>query len=182
MSSLQQQLSRLSSETIVFSSTGARKNVPSLLYGDNAKSISVETIHEIALAALTELQGIDPSFAAFRANIFHPSAPQYDREAHTEEHNLTFIDKPMSLFLDQVIPYLHLPAAHRAIEFLIRRFRADIKCVEQLVMAFLPYHETVIFSYLVTCLFSMNDPEKLLALIFCFCWAGMGGQVLDLYF
>lgn len=161
MSSLQQQLSRLSSETIVFSSTGARKNVPSLLYGDNAKSISVETIHEIALAALTELQGIDPSFAAFRANIFHPSAPQYDREAHTEEHNLTFIDKPMSLFLDQVIPYLHLPAAHRAIEFLIRRFRADIKCVEQLVMAFLPYHETVIFSYLVTCLFSMNDPEKL---------------------
>ncbi|EFO65109.1 Protein BAP28 [Giardia lamblia P15] len=161
MSSLQQQLSRLSSETIVFSSTGARKNVPSLLYGDNAKSISVETIHEIALAALTELQSIDPSFAAFRANIFHPSAPQYDREAHTEEHNLTFIDKPMSLFLNQVIPYLHLPAAHRAIEFLIRRFRADIKCVEQLVMAFLPYHETVIFSYLVTCLFSMNDPEKL---------------------
>ena len=161
MSSLQQQLSRLSSETIVFTSTGARKNVPSLLYGDNARSISIETIHEIALAALTELQSLDPSFIAFRANIFHTSASQYDREAHTEEHNLTFIDKPMSLFLDQVIPYLHLPAAHRAIEFLIRRFRADIKCVEQLVMAFLPYHETVIFSYLITCLFNMNDPEKL---------------------
>lgn len=161
MSSLQQQLSRLSSETIVFTSTGARKNVPSLLYGDNARSISVETIHEIALAALTELQGIDPSFAAFRANIFHATAPQYDREAHTEDHNLAFIDKPMSLFLDQVIPYLHLPAAHRAIEFLIRRFRADIKCVEQLVTAFLPYHETLIFSYLITCLFNMNDPEKL---------------------
>lgn len=161
MSSLQQQLSRLSSETIVFTSTGARKNVPSLLYGDNARSISVETIHEIALAALTELQSIDPSFAAFRANIFHATAPQYDREAHTESHNLEFIDKPMSLFLDKVIPYLHLPAAHRAIEFLIRRFRADIKCVEQLVMAFLPYHETLIFSYLITCLFNMNDPEKL---------------------
>lgn len=147
-SSLSAQLQRLSTETIATTAGGARKHYPSLLFGPQARQIPLETIYEIGLSGYIELLGNRPALAPFQDTIFHQDALLYDRETRTRELNEQ-VDATILSFLEHIVDLLHMPAAHKAIEFLLRRFRADLYLSEELVLLFLPYHETLVFSHLV---------------------------------
>lgn len=145
MSSLQGQLQRLQQETVAVTSSGMRKYVPTLIFGDRAKEIPMDTVHEISLSALLELQSHSPVFLGYEQLIFHTDAVRYDRDVHTTEQNKLY-DESIVGFLDALIPFLHLPCAHRALEFLVRRFRVDLYHSDRLALNFLPYHETPVFA------------------------------------
>lgn len=55
MSFLKQQTQALQQEFVAITHSGMRKNIPSLIFGQNAKQVPMQEVYEISLAALHEL-------------------------------------------------------------------------------------------------------------------------------
>jgi U3 small nucleolar RNA-associated protein 10 len=120
MTSLLAQLNKLSEETPV---EARKRPFLSLLFeAQQASALDLETIFAIGREGLSELIKIDERFRPFEDSLFNNSSKTVERELQTREVNKR-IDNSVNAFLQLLSPYFLLRSAHKALEYLIRRYR-----------------------------------------------------------
>lgn len=121
----------------------------SLLFDPSeAAKYDFNDIHGIGLAGLQELELINPIFSKFEDTLFSEVSQSIERSVQSTELNKK-LDEQIADFLHFVSPYLLLRPAIKALEWLIVRFHIHQYNVEQVLLAFFPYHETNIFVRMV---------------------------------
>jgi U3 small nucleolar RNA-associated protein 10 len=122
-SELRQQLRKR--KDVVIGSTQRSLHVrPSFMFdGHEAARIDQSTLHLLALSGLEKLKKLEPRFRAFETTLFAaPDSSQLDRTSLTKELNAR-LNESIDAFLLLLSPYFLLKAAHKTLEYLIRRFR-----------------------------------------------------------
>ena len=100
-----------------------RRGQASLLFDDReAEKYTVQTVYEIGLAGFSELCRVEPAFRSFESTLFSTSAVEFDRDLQSPEVN-TQLDDSLNAFFRELSPHYLLKGAHKAMEFLVRRFR-----------------------------------------------------------
>ena len=149
MASLTQQLSALRARN-----AGARdpRKVKSLLLSSQeAATIDSASLHDAATAALAELSAGpsgDARLGAFAGSLFGPSSVSFERELHTREENAR-VDRSVVALLRLLSPHFLRAAAHRVLEFLIRRYRICECNVDAVIECALPCHDSPLFARVV---------------------------------
>ena len=119
MSSLVQQLSALRGEAVRTKAAGRA----SLLYhAREAEDVDADTVFGLASNAFVQLCHVDPRFERFGKALFSDAALATDREKVTKDVS-DELDVQLNAFLRMLTPYFLQPFAHKALEWLIRRFR-----------------------------------------------------------
>lgn len=110
------------------------------------------------LCRLEELIEINPVFADFQLTLFELTAKDVQRAVETKEMNL-LLTKNIKQFIFHLSPYFMIPATHKCLEWLIRRFNINLYNKEEFLMLILPYHQTNMF---VRCVQTMkfDDPNN----------------------
>uniref|UniRef100_A0A0G4I2I8 HEAT repeat-containing protein 1 n=1 Tax=Chromera velia CCMP2878 TaxID=1169474 RepID=A0A0G4I2I8_9ALVE len=118
-----------------------KKLEPSILY-DPAQAAAVDTslICERALAAFQVLRAQEPAFEV-ADRLFHPSYVEVDRAFLSAEENAS-IDAKTECFFYAAGPYFLSPEVASCIEYLLRRFQVHSFAFDQMLGAFLAFHET----------------------------------------
>ncbi len=107
-----------------------------------------ETILEMANTALASLGAGDEAVAALReSQLFGIKSVRVDRPSMSQKQQQN-IDKQVSRCLFALSPYFMLPPAQKVLEHLIQRFQIHIHNTEDILSAFLPFHETPVFARL----------------------------------
>ncbi|KAJ1633066.1 hypothetical protein T492DRAFT_557334, partial [Pavlovales sp. CCMP2436] len=110
-----------------------------------ASSLSMENVYESGVNGLLELCTVDARFEPFHHTLFGLAAKTYAREVMAPSENAK-LDKSVCTFLRLLGPHLLLRSAHKALEFLVRRYRVHVHNAHTLLRAFLPYHQTALFA------------------------------------
>lgn len=123
-----------------------------------AATKSRETIYEIGISGLLELIEMNPAFEEFQATLFELTAKDVQRAVESKEVN-ALLDKNIKRFMFHLSPYFMIPASHKCLEWLIRRFNINLYNKDEFLMLILPYHQTNMF---VCCVQSMkfDDPTN----------------------
>lgn len=123
-----------------------------------AATKSRETIYEIGISGLLELIEVNPAFEEFQATLFELTAKDVQRAVESKEVN-ALLDKNIKRFMFHLSPYFMIPASHKCLEWLIRRFNINLYNKDEFLMLILPYHQTNMF---VRCVQSMkfDDPTN----------------------
>ena len=153
--SLAEQLRRLQTpQSSLFVDTKKRDSI--LFTVKEAATKSRETIYEIGLNGLQELIEMNPMFVDFQVTLFDFTAKDVQRAVETKEVN-TLLNKNIKRFLFHLSPYFMIPASHKCLEWLVRRFNINLYNKEEFLMLILPYHQTNMF---VRCVQTMkfDDP------------------------
>ena len=154
--SLAEQLRRLQTpQSSLFVDTKKRDSI--LFTTKEAATKSRETIYEIGFSGLEELIDLDPVFEEFQLTLFEFTAKNVQRAVESKEVN-TLLDKNIKKFLFHLSPYFMLPASHKCLEWMIRRFNINLYNVEEFLMLILPYHQTKMF---VRCIQTMKFDDPL---------------------
>ncbi|XP_052775291.1 HEAT repeat-containing protein 1-like [Mya arenaria] len=145
MTSLAKQLQKLAvphTQAIL----GEDKKKASLLFDHKeAATIDRETFHALGINGLEELETIDSSFVEFEVSLFGDSSLTFERTVQTKDVNEK-LDLAIRRFLIKMSPFCLLKPAHKALEWLIHRFHIHFYNTDELLMCFLPYHESKIFA------------------------------------
>ncbi|PKA48764.1 Uncharacterized protein AXF42_Ash018706 [Apostasia shenzhenica] len=115
---------------------------PSILFGPKeAADIDLRSILPLAQSGIETLVEADDRFLSFKSTLFSHASLDIEREkmAPTEEEKL---NKSICSYLRLLAGYLHLHAALRTLEYLIRRYQVHVFNIEELVLCALPYHDT----------------------------------------
>lgn len=118
---------------------------PSVLFGPKeAADVDLRSILPLALSGLDALIEADDRFLSYKTTIFSHATLDINREKMPpkEEEKL---NKSICSYLQLLAGHLHLPAALKTLEYLIRRYQIHIFNVEELVLCALPYHDTQVF-------------------------------------
>lgn len=102
-------------------------------------------IFQIACEGLDELLQIDLRFAKFYSTLFAESSLTFDRNVQTRDL-LAQVEKNIAAFVHMLAPYFALSPALKALEWLVRRYHANIHQTEVLLLAALPYHSQNVFT------------------------------------
>jgi len=95
----------------------------SLLFDQTkAEHLDLETILNIGTNGLMELRKYDERFAAFEDTLFNPASVSLARPQMSKEA-IQKLDKSVEQFLMLLSPYFLLKPAHKAIEWLLRRYQ-----------------------------------------------------------
>ncbi|CAI5494230.1 unnamed protein product [Closterium sp. Naga37s-1] len=122
---------------------------PSLIFeAKEAADVDAETILHMAQAGLAELVAMDARFKPFLSTLFSPASLQTDRDDEPPDV-VAALDRSIDAFLMLLSDALLLPASHKPLEYLIRKYRVQQCNVDSLVLAALPYHETSLFVRIV---------------------------------
>lgn len=123
-----------------------------------AATKSRETIYEIGISGLLELIEMNPAFEEFQATLFELTAKDVQRAVESKEVN-ALLDKNIKRFMFHLSPYFMIPASHKCLEWLIRRFNINLYNKDEFLILILPYHQTNMF---VRCVQSMkfDDPTN----------------------
>lgn len=123
-----------------------------------AATKSRETIYEIGISGLQELIEMNPAFEEFQSTLFELTAKDVQRAVESKEVN-ALLDKNIKRFMFHLSPYFMIQAAHKCLEWLIRRFNINLYNKDEFLMLILPYHQTNMF---VRCIQSMKfeDPTN----------------------
>ncbi|KAL9095081.1 MAG: hypothetical protein Q9165_002684 [Trypethelium subeluteriae] len=154
MTSLQKQLAQIAINSTQQLDLKAQKaaHSKSLLFDPkDAATQSFDTIHQICQEGFQELCLLDPRFTPFSRNLFSEQSKVEDRTQMTEKENEE-LDAVLERFLGLVSGRLMLKPAHKAVEWLIRRFRIHENNTQLTILTFLPYHESHIFLGLLSIL------------------------------
>lgn len=157
MTSLAEQLRRLQTpQSSQFVDTKKRDSI--LFNAKEAATKSRETIYEIGISGLQELIELNQEFEQFQSTLFELTAKDVQRAVETKQVN-ALIDKNIQRFLYHLSPYFMIPASHKCLEWLIRRFNINLYNKEEFLTLILPYHQTNMF---VRCIQSMkfDDPTN----------------------
>ncbi|MEW5318749.1 MAG: hypothetical protein WDW38_009944 [Sanguina aurantia] len=121
----------------------------SLLFdAQKAADVDVQTIYEIGCQGLEDLTRLDGRFVQFKESLFSRSALALNRDQQTTEV-IEQLDAGVAAFCTLLSNHFLHPAAFKALEFLIRRFRVNECNVDALLSCALPYHSTNEFVRLV---------------------------------
>jgi U3 small nucleolar RNA-associated protein 10 len=107
---------------------------------------------------------IDPRFQSYRKTLFSQSTQTLDRDQQTAEVNAK-LDASITGFCHLLSSYFLLPAAFKALEYLIRRFKVNEMNILALMHAALPYHATNEFVRLVQTLRLDSNTTPLFAFL-----------------
>ena len=172
MTSLQKQLAVIAANSTQQLDLKAQKvaHAKSLLFDPkDAANQSFDTIYQICHEGFQELCMLDNRFTPFSRNLFSQQSKVEDRTQMTAKENEE-LDAVLQSFLGLISAKILLKPAHKAVEWLIRRFRfvSDKQCsmssidlsfvriheynTQATVLTFLPYHETQIFVNLLSIL------------------------------
>ena len=142
--SLQQQLEQLSGRQPKHQYSTLTNN-PSFIYNfEVAKELSIDEIYNIGYNGLMELIKIDGTFEKFRENLFSENFKKIDRDFEDKSFNEE-LDNNIGSFLRRLSPYFILRASHKALEWIIRRFRIWKLNLDSIMECIIPYHETNLF-------------------------------------
>ena len=146
MSNLLHQLQHLKVAGHPSSLQAATKKRPSLLFDhEEAATIDIEVIYDLARNGLEELARMDNSLTEHMENLFSKNCIGYERSLQSKEQ-LQRLDDAIAHFLRKLSPYLMLRAAHKCLEWLIRVFRINSYNINNLMECILPYHDTILFA------------------------------------
>ncbi|XP_021905643.1 uncharacterized protein At3g06530 [Carica papaya] len=137
---------------------------PSILYSPkDAADIDIDSILGVALSGLEALVKADERFRNYKNDLFSNKTRELDRELMNNEEN-SRIDESISLYLQLLSGYLHLPASLQTLEYLIRRYQIhERECnVHDLILCALPYHDTHAFVKIVQLLNIRDNKWKFL--------------------
>jgi U3 small nucleolar RNA-associated protein 10 len=149
--SLAEQLRRLQTpQSSQFIDAKRRDSI--LFTAKEAATKSRETIFEIGVSGLLELIELNSIFEEFQSTLFEITAKDVQRAVETKEVN-ELLSKNIKRFMFQLSPYFMIPASHKCLEWLIRRFSINLYNREEFLMLILPYHQTNMF---VRCIQSMR--------------------------
>jgi U3 small nucleolar RNA-associated protein 10 len=153
--SLAEQLRRLQTpQSSQFIEVKKRDSI--LFTSKEAATKSRETIYEIGISGLSELIELNSVFQDFQSTLFEVTAKDVQRAVEMKEVN-ELLNKNIKRFMFHLSPYFMIPASHKCLEWLIRRFSINLYNKEEFLMLILPYHQTNMF---VRCIQSMrfDDP------------------------
>ncbi|KAF2230999.1 hypothetical protein EV356DRAFT_579615 [Viridothelium virens] len=154
MTSLQKQLAQIASNSTQQLDLKAQRaaHSKSLLFDPkDAVTQSFDTIYQICQEGFQELCLLDSRFIPFSRNLFSGQSKLEDRTQMTEKENEE-LDAVLERFLGLVSGRLLLKPAHKAVEWLVRRFRIHEYNTQITILTFLPYHESHIFLGLLSIL------------------------------
>ncbi|VDL73959.1 unnamed protein product [Nippostrongylus brasiliensis] len=137
MTSLSSQLQTLRTATAQ-QQTVERRHVSLLFSKKDAEGLDRETAHKIGCTGLQKLKQIDPEFDTGN-DLFDESRLHFQRSMITKEENAVLNEK-IGKLLFKLSPYLQHFACQQ-----IYAYNA-----EELILAFLPFHETNIFGRLLS--------------------------------
>ncbi|XP_031838490.1 HEAT repeat containing 1 homolog l(2)k09022 [Nomia melanderi] len=121
------------------------KKRPSLLFDPKeAANLDRETVLNIGQNGLQELAKLSDLFLEFERTLFAQSSLNLERSVQDVKVNKK-LDGEIERFLILLSPYFLLNHAHKALEWLIHRFRIHDFNKDQFLLLILPYHETRMF-------------------------------------
>eukprot|EP00795_Rhopilema_esculentum_P004548 gene4548-20800_t len=159
MTSLSRQLENLQIPDALLAYNLQNKRASILFEAQEAADIDIDTIFSIGNTGLEELQNIDPEFLKFEKTLFSETAKSIERTQQPKEFN-DRLDKKLSEFLVCVSPYILTKPAQQALEWLVRRFRIHVFNTDSLMSCILPFHETNLFSRVVSIITFNKETEK----------------------
>lgn len=133
------------------------KKRPSLLFDPkDAANLDRETVLNIGLGGLKELIKLSNLFEEFEGTLFAQSSLNLERAVQGSKLNKK-LDANIEKFLVLLAPYFLLDYSHKALEWLIRRFRIHQYNKDQFLLLILPYFETRMFARALQ-LVEVSDP------------------------
>lgn len=125
-----------------------------------AKTIDSDTHFSVALNGLDNLILLDPYIETYKNTIFHESSKQFDRGVKSNEVNEK-INQVLEEFLFRVVSkYFQLSDTHKALEWLIYRYKVNEYNPDALIGSVLPYHETRLFVRLLQTCSVVKNPQN----------------------
>ncbi|XP_065871790.1 uncharacterized protein At3g06530 [Euphorbia lathyris] len=135
---------------------------PSILFDPKeAADIDVDTILTVAISGLEVLMSVDERFGNYSNDLFSHKSKDMNRELMRPEEN-NRIDATISSYLRLLSGHLQLPASHKTLEYLIRRYKIHIYNAEDFILCALPYHDTHAFVRIVQLIDLRNSKWKFL--------------------
>ncbi|KAJ5082985.1 U3 small nucleolar RNA-associated protein 10 [Penicillium argentinense] len=116
-----------------------------------AGSQDFDTIYDICYEGFRELCSLDARFEEFARTIFSEQSKAEDRTQMNAAQNKE-LDSVIEAFLALVGGRLQLSPAVKAVDWLVRRFRAHEYNTAYVLLTFLPYHTTPLFLNLLSIL------------------------------
>ncbi|KAJ5231850.1 uncharacterized protein N7469_006438 [Penicillium citrinum] len=116
-----------------------------------AGSQDFDTIYDICYEGFQELCSLDSRFEPFARTIFSEQSKAEDRTQMNAQQNKE-LDTVIDAFLALVGGRLQLSPAVKAVDWLVRRFRAHEFNTANILFTFLPYHTTPLFVNLLSIL------------------------------
>ena len=137
-----------------------RASTPSLLYSSEAaEALDEEHIRSLGLNGLLELAAYDHRFGRFEDAFFSASASRYSRALQTAEANAR-LDANIEALLALLSRHFLAHAAHKLLEYLVRRFGAHEHNARALLGCALPHHGTRWFVRVAQLLPRMSKSRK----------------------
>ncbi|KAF2311685.1 hypothetical protein GH714_025935 [Hevea brasiliensis] len=135
---------------------------PSILFDPKeAADIDIDTILSIAHSGLEVLISVNDRFRNYKNDLFSHKSKELDREMMTQDENNS-INATIGSYLKLLSGHLQLPASHKTLEYLIRRYKIHIYNAEDLILCALPYHDTHAFVQIVQLIDTRNSKWKFL--------------------
>ncbi|KAG7662173.1 UTP10 [[Candida] subhashii] len=148
MSSLASQLKSIQDKTATVAldrKSRSKVHSRSLLFESKVASTQdYEFIYQIAYEGLEELCELDSRFTKFKQTLYSETSINLDRTLQTKEI-VDQLNKNIEAFLTLIGPYYNLIPAVKAVEWLVRRFQANVHNAELLLLTSLPYYQQPIF-------------------------------------
>ncbi|XP_021654039.2 uncharacterized protein At3g06530 isoform X1 [Hevea brasiliensis] len=135
---------------------------PSILFDPKeAADIDIDTILSIAHSGLEVLISVNDRFRNYKNDLFSHKSKELDREMMTQDENNS-INATIGSYLKLLSGHLQLPASHKTLEYLMRRYKIHIYNAEDLILCALPYHDTHAFVQIVQLIDTRNSKWKFL--------------------
>jgi hypothetical protein len=115
-----------------------------LFASSDAHQFSRDQIHELAVSGMRELVSLDGRIEAFASALLDPALIRRERSKLVAGEVESVNAAIASLFV-YLSPNLHLAAAHKVIEYLVRVYEVHSYNVPELIAAFIPYHDQGLF-------------------------------------
>lgn len=147
MTSLSSQLQSLRTATAQHQ-TVEKRHVSLLFAKKEAEALDRETVYKIGCTGLQRLKELDPEFDT-NNDLFDESRLHFQRTMITREENAVLNEKIEKL-LFQLSPYLQHFACQQVLEWLIFKYQVYAYNAENMILTFLPFHETNIFGRLLS--------------------------------
>ena len=148
-SSLAQQLEGLQNANQHYNAipiiTDRQKTFPSLCFTPSeAAEYDERTIWKLGQNGIDALCKLDIRFFEARSRFYEEEALEGDRALLSLEEN-DVLDGEIRAFLNLLSAYFMDTSAHKALEWMIRKYRIQVLNVDVLMQCILPYHDTVPF-------------------------------------
>lgn len=144
MSSLAEQLKKLAQGQPLGAAKGSAKAVSLLFTDKEAAELDMDAVCAIGSNGFEQLLNLAPTFAHYDG-LFGTAAREINRDLQTKDDNAR-LDAHIRSFLRHLSPFLTVSAAHKALEWLVRRFQIHVHNIEAILECFLPYHHTNLFA------------------------------------